>query len=116
VTTHNAMHRANLMLFMALAFTAVDGAAQDKPKVETDKATEVKIPEELKSKFFKAQAQYERAQIEAEQVKTDVANATAALQQAVDDVTKRCGDGKVFALNQQTGDPGCATAPKQEKK
>jgi hypothetical protein len=72
------------------------------------------MPEELKSKFFKAQAQYERAQIEAEQVKADVAAGTTALQQAVADVSKWCGEGKTFQL-EQDGDPGCAAA-KPEKK
>jgi hypothetical protein len=100
--------RMNLVIFMALTLSVVEGAAQDKPKAD---ASSKQMPEALKSKFFKAQAAYERAQIESEQVKADVSASTTALQEAVQDVSKWCGDGKTFALD-KSNDPVCVDAPK----
>jgi hypothetical protein len=104
--------RVNLVIFMALTLSVVEGAAQGKPKADPPSK---QMPEELKSKFFKAQAMYERAQIEAEQVKADTTAANTALQEAVQDVSKWCGEGKAFALDSKN-DPTCADVPKPEKK
>jgi hypothetical protein len=100
------MKRVIVIAGLCMGLAAV---AQDKPK---------QMPEELKTKFFKAQALYERAQAISEQAKTNQDAATTALQQSVADISKWCGTGKAFALDKDN-DPSCVDdkpAPEPAKK
>lgn len=108
------LKRALLLVGLFLSATVFAIFAQDKPK-EEPKVPVISV--EFKAKFFKAQAQAEKAQNELQQ--TPQWKESQAKQQAFQAVIQEfqgmCGKEYVPYLD-PAGDPGCQLKPKEPKK